>query len=474
MTRHAGLWAAYTLLFLGLLLTLAWTQAHGFISERVTVLWSKAIMQIDGAASFNSTDAFFPPLPYVLTIALQWLTNGPSVPTPFLLSAGLGAMMVIMWYRNLRDNGGISAITSLLAVTLLIMNPFFLRSLAEGPEAVLTLIGTWIFARGIVNLRLAGNAPDMMKVAVGLLIVSLSNSYGLLICLGSLPFMIIAARPSMLVASPVGYLIAMFYPVAAAILALVFISKIFDSSLMPLLTEEPVTIPIQSHLVILAGLVPMAFVAAMRNLFTPHFVMPLVATFGTVLGAYCLNSMLHVESDPILAIAPMISILAVAIRFWPPLRLREPIILVLLLLSLVLSVFSLRASPNAEARNWFFTFQGHTLKGTELTRDVSRFLQGKDGIMVDVERNPEIVPSIDDLGRFIVAGHTIYDWALEGGLSRANYILVQNPPDDAIVTDRILRRFPQLSTNEMPFYQEVFSNERWRVFERIEQMGAEQ
>jgi hypothetical protein len=474
MTRNAGFWAAFTLLFLGLLLTLAWTHAHGFISERVTVLWSKAIMQIDGAAGFNSTDAFFPPLPYVLTIALQWLTNGPSVPTPFLLSAGLGASMVIMWYRNLRYNGGISAITSLLAVILLIVNPFFLRSLAEGPEAVLTLIGTWIFARGIVNLRLAGNAPDMMKVAVGLLIVSLSNSYGLLICLGSLPFMIIAARPSMLVASPFGYLIAMFYPVVAAILALVFISKIFDSSLMPLLTEEPVTIPITSHLVILAGLVPMAFVAALRNLFTPHFVMPLIASFGTVLGAYWLNSMFYVESDPLLAIAPMLSVLVVAIRFWPPMRLQEPIILTLLLLSLILSFFSLRVSPNAEAQNWLFTFRGNNLQIADLTRDVSTFLEGNYGIMVDVERNPEIVPTIDDMGRFIVAGETTYDWALEGGFLRANYVLVKNVPKDAIVTDRILRRFPQLSTNEMPLYRQVFSNEQWRVFERIERKEADQ
>ena len=77
------------------------------------------------------------------------------------------------------------------------------------------ILGTWLFARGIVNLRLTGNAPDMMKVAVGLLVVALSDSYGLMLCLGAMPFMIVAARPSMIAASSTGYLVAMFYPVLA-------------------------------------------------------------------------------------------------------------------------------------------------------------------------------------------------------------------------------------------------------------------
>ncbi|MBB5721858.1 hypothetical protein FHS72_001470 [Loktanella ponticola] len=468
MTRHAGHWAAFILLFLGLLLTLAWAQANGFVSERVTVLWSKAIMQIDGPVGFNSTDAFFPPLPYVLSIVLQWIIGSVSVPTPFLLSAGLGAMMVMMWYSNLRYTADVSAITSVLAVALLVLNPFFLRALAEGPEAILTLIGTWIFARGIVNLRLAGNAPDMMKVAVGLLVVSLSNSYGLLICLGALPFMIVAARPSMLVSSPIGYLIAMFYPVAAAIFSLWFISMIFDSSLMPLLTEEPVSISFTTHLIILAGLAPLTFIATMRNVYTPYYFMPLLAAFGTVFGAYWLNNMFHMESDPSLAIAPMLAILVAAIRFWPPLNLREPIILVLLALSLVLSLFSLRANPEAETREWVAAVQGVPLDEYKATQDVARFLDGKDGILVDVERNPEIVPQIDDIQRLIVAGQTVYDWALEGGLLRAKYILVQNTPTDVLVTDRILRRFPELATDQMAFYDEVFANDLWRVFERNE------
>ncbi|WP_417274367.1 hypothetical protein [Celeribacter halophilus] len=468
MMRISGRLAVFVMLFPMLLLSLAWAQAHGFISARAVMLWSKAIMQVDGPASFNSTDAFFPPLPFVLSIALQWITGGTEVPIPFLLSAGLGAWLLVMWYDNLRTNGGISVLTCCLALVLLALNPFFLRVLAEGPEAVLTLIGTWIFARGIVNLRLSGNAPDMMKVAVGLLIVSLSNSYGLLIGLGALPFMVIAARPSMLVASPIGYLFAMFYPVVAAILSMAFISSVFDSALVPLLTEEPVPISLQSHLVILAGLVPVTLVAALRSLFTPHYVMPLVAAFGATFGAYLLNSVWHVESDPTLALAPMLAVLVVAIRFWPALALREPIVVALLALGVALGVVSLRANPVSETRNWVAAMQGDIIGDHAATRDLAAFLEDKDGIMVDVERNPEIVPQIDDIHRLLVSGQTIYDWALEGGRLQARYVLVPNMQGGMIEEDRILRRFPELKNGRLAFYEEVFMNDRWRVFRRIE------
>ncbi|AML50464.1 hypothetical protein [Falsihalocynthiibacter arcticus] len=466
MNRLVGHIIAFVALFLVLLATLAWAEANGFVASRVTTLWAKAIIEVDGASTFNATDAFFPPLPFMLTIALQWLTGGTSVPTPFLISAGLGTLTLIMWFGSLRFNGGVSAFTSYLAVALLALNPFFLRSLADGPENILTMIGTWIFARGIINLRLTGNAPDMMKVAVGLLIVSMSNSYGVLICLGAMPFMIVAARPSMLVASSTGYLIAMFYPVVAAALSLLFVSKIFNSSLVPLLTEDPIEISVWGHIIVLLGLTPIALVAIFRNIFIMRYFMPLIASFATILSAYFLNTFFHVEADPALAIAPMLAVVAVAIRHWPKFSLREPIIISLLALGLLLSTFSFRVGPEGETSAWVAAMQGKKLVNANLTKDVVTFLATKDGILVDIERNPEIVPAIGDMQKLIVSGQTVYDWALEGGILRANYVLVQNSANLAVVTDRILRRYPELLTDQLVQYKEVFQNARWRVFER--------
>lgn len=469
MTRLTGTLVAFVSLFLLLLMTLAWTEMHGFVSARTTELWAKAIVQVDGPAVFKSTEAFYPPLPFILTLSAQWLVADVTpVPIPFLLSAALGAALLLLWFDNLRDNGSFTALGSCIAVALLALNPFFLRSLADGPESVLTLIGTWVFARGLVNLRLTGNAPDMMKVAVGLLIVSLSNSYGLLICLGAMPFMIVAARPSMLVASPFGYLVSMFFPVLVAVVSILFVSEIFDSNLIPLLSEGEDGSAEGFPLATMLGLASVVLVVVARTVTAPRYFMPLLATFGTVLGAYLLNAVYHVESDPAVAIAPMLAVVAVAVRFWPPLKLREPIVAMLLALGAVLSVISLRVGPVEETRAWMTAFGGNPVKKSILTQDVAVFLNGKSEIMVDVEKNAELVTALGRVDNLIVAGQPMYEMAMQGAAPRSNYIVVRTGSGQTGASDRIMRRFPQLSYNGLPLYEEVFQNPEWKVFQRVE------
>ena len=306
----------------------------------------------------------------------------------------------------------------------------------------------------------------MMKVAVGLLIVALSDSYGLLIFLGAMPFMVVAARPSMLVSSPVGYLVAMFFPVLVAIVSMVFISAIFDSRLFPLLAEGATQATLRTDAIVLLGMVPTVLVLIARTIRTPRFFMPLLAAFGTVLSAFVLNEFYHIESDPVIAMAPMLAVAAVAVRFWPPLPLREPIAVTLLALGWVLSSYSFRDSPAPETREWVAAISGIPAERPSLTQDVAAFLSDKQGIMVDVERNAELVTKLGGVGNLIVAGQPGYEIAMQGALPRTRYIAVRLTAEDFRESDRVLRRFPELSGNGLPTYHEVFRNPQWRVFER--------
>ncbi|EAQ02406.1 putative membrane protein [Pseudooceanicola batsensis HTCC2597] len=468
MTRAAGWLAAALPLFLALLLWLGWTEAQGFTSADVTELWAKAIVQIDGPGQFTASDAFYPPLPYALTLALQSLPGDHAVPVPFLLSAALGAMILLLWFDNLRQMGTFRVGASLFATALLGLNPFFLRALADGPETMLTILGTWLFARGIVHLRLTGNAPDMMKVAVGLMIVALSDSYGLLISLGALPFLIVAARPSMIAASSTGYLFAMFYPVAAAVGSLFFVSMIFNSALVPQLLETPEAVPLTEHLMILSGLVPVALVAALRNLPTPGLFMPLIAAAGTVGGAYALNLGLNVEGDPLIAIAPMLGVVVTGLRFWPSGALRVPVVIALLAFGLAQSVLVMRTTAVQETRAWALAVAGRGTGADGPTQEAAAFLSGRSGILLDVERNPGMVTALGDIGGLVIAGQPAYDWALEGGLPQTRYILVPQVAEGRAVSDRVLRRFPSLARNRLSGYNEIYENGRWRVFEKTE------
>ncbi len=468
MTRTATWLAAGLPVFLALLLCLGWTEAQGFTSDDVTELWATAIVQIDGPGTFTASDAFYPPVPYALTLALQSWPGDHLVPVPFILAAVAGALILLLWFANLHRVAGMSVAGSLLAVALLGLNPFFLRALADGPETILTILGTWLFARGIVHLRLTGNAPDMMKVAVGLMIVALSDSYGLLISLGALPFLIVAARPSMITASASGYLFAMFYPVAAAIGSLYFVSLIFNSSLVPQLLETPNPVGTAEHLLILSGLGPIVIVAALRNIRTPRLFMPVMAAAGTIGGAYLLNLGLNVEGDPLIAMAPMLGVAVTALRFWPSGRLREPVIVALLAFALAQSVLIMRLTSVPETRDWARAISGQGTQADQPTQQAAAFLTGRSGIMLDVERNPDMVTTLHNVRGLLIAGQPAYDWALEGGLPQARYILVPRMAEGETVTDRVLRRFPALAQNRLSGYSEIYENSRWRVFEKTE------
>ena len=466
MTRLSNTLALALPLFLVQLLWLGWTELHGFTAQAVTQLWAKALVQTEVSVQFTATDAFYPPVPYALTLLLQPLTGASRIPTPFILSAATGTLLLMFLYRNLRLKGGYSAMGCLVLIALLAVNPYFLRALANGPETMLTLMGSWIFARGIVNLRLTGNAPDMMKVAVGLLIIALSDNYGLLISFGALPFLIIAARPSMISTSSVGYLFAMFYPVAAAIASIYFVSRLFNSALLPQLVDTPSQFPLREHIIIVSGLLSVALITTFRHLMIPRLFMPLLAVVCTMASAYFLNIFLHIEKDPVVAAIPLLATIVVGLRFWPPSRLREPVALALLSFAILQSAIAVSYTSAMETRSWARAAIGEREQSGDAARATADFLHGRSGIMLDVERNPEMVVAIGDVGNLLTAGTQTYDWALEGGLPQAPYILVPRRELSTAVADRILRRFPELTHDRLHGYDQIYENAGWRVFER--------
>ena len=462
-SRFLIIWVACSLVYLA---TLAWAEGHGFLSVDATGLWAKSIVQVDGPSVFKSTEAFYPPLPYVLTMIVQSLSGNQAPPAPSLVSAILAGLIVALWYQSLTRKGGFGAFIAAVAVGILGFNPFFLRAVADGPGTVLVVLGTWVYARGLVNLRLSGAAPDMMKVAVGLLLITVSHTYGLLIAFASMPFIVIAARPSMIAASPMGYVLAMFFPVATAIGSLFFVSAIFDSTLLP---ENPDTGVVVSYRQTLAGLVGFSvvvLVCCLRLIAVPRHSMPLIAAFGTVLGAVFINANFTAVSDPIIATAPMISVAVVAARFWPPSRLRGASVGALCLIGAIVSGWSVHTASAVPTVNWRTAMLGTVVPGRAGTRGTAEFLQTRTDIMTDVERNSELVAALGRIDDLVVAGEARYELALQSGRPTTRFIVVQHDPDSAAIQDRVLRAFERLFDDRMPGYHQVYANGNWMVFER--------
>ncbi|EYD72507.1 hypothetical protein [Limimaricola hongkongensis] len=461
----------YTVPLFGLLLLpVLWVEMHGFVSDATVQMWAKTILQVEGPQAFRGTDPFYPPLPYAVTLVVQALVPRTGIPVPLLVSAAIGALLLYAWFGNLRERGAYDRVSAGLIVALLAMNPFFLRALVNGPGTMFLLLGFWIYARGLLNLRLNGTAPDMMKVAVGLLIMPVSHGYGLMLTLGTLPFIVIAARPSMLAASSFGYIVSMFFPAVAAIGSLVFVASVLDTEIFPAGAvaagarfEFDALLPTLCALAVVAA-------ALWRTRGVPRFFLPLLAGACSLIGGAVLNLGYGLEADPVVVAAPALGLVIVAIRSWPPSGLRASVIAAVLVASVPLGLWSIRAGGGAESLRLLQAARGVAVADTRAAdRAAAAYLAGRDGVLADVERNPGLVTAMGRIDGLLVAGQTAYDVTLQGGRPRGDWIAVRHLPDAVSQPDRLLGAFPQLAEDGSPAFALRFSHAPWRIFQIIEQ-----
>ena len=458
----------WTLAAVGFLALAAWLHLNGHLPDGLVQLWSKAILHVDGPPNFKSSDSIYPPLPLVVTMLVHAAVGAGTVPVPLLVSTATAALIAALWYANMHTKGGFSIALAAAAVLLLATHPFFLVAISEGPELAFLCLGVWIFARGILNLRLSGNAPDMMKVAVGLLIIGLSSSYGLLIALGAMPFLALAARPSVFVSSPIGYVIAIVFPVACAVGSLLFVSAIFDTPLVARGAPRLEAPTLATVAIVLAVASLPALVTAFKVRALPSYTVPLLAAVGSLGVALLFDHHRPFLGEPILAAAPLVAVCAVALRLWPATTSRAPAIIALLLVSWVAAAWVVAQTDRDRIQQWASALQGEEVGTSRDAFSVAAFLQGRDDILVDAERNPDLVAALGSVDGLVVNGAPAYELTLLGGLPRHRYIVVRGDVEAPIVRDRVLRRFPRLRTQPPPGYTVALVQNDWTVLARNE------
>ncbi|MWD26393.1 hypothetical protein E0K89_002770 [Aquicoccus sp. SCR17] len=465
MTRATGFLLGWAALATALLAPLLWVEAHGFLSGAVIADWGRAILQVDGPALFRATDPLYPPLPKVLTLAVQGVAGRPGLPTPHIVSLAVGGLTLLVWFGEFRRRGRYSAPVAAALVLLLALNPVFLRALSEGPGAVFLVLGTWLYARSLLDLRQSGTAPDMMKVAIGLLVVSMAHPFGLLIAMGSLPVIVLAARPSMIAASSLGFMVSMFFPAAAAVASLLFVSLVLGSTFLALEPTPAGLAPLDElSLPLLTG--AMAVIVLARLVPAPRRMLPLLAAMAGLLGAILLNFVFRFESDPALLAAPMLGLLAAALPLSPVNRVRGAAMTAFLLLALPLNGWGLATFGAELDRRWLEAALGHDL-GDPLRREraLAAFLRDREGVLLDAERHPGLIAVLGGTRGLVIAGQTSYELAALGGRPRAGYIAVRAPEGSTGGRDRLLAAQPQLSISAPGGYRLAYQSGPWRVFE---------
>ncbi|MCA0961752.1 hypothetical protein [Salipiger bermudensis] len=463
--------ALWLLVSAAMLLPIAWVEGHGFLSSATIQMWAKAIVLTDGPAVFRATDAFFPPLPFAIVLVMQWLSGGTGIPLPHVLSAAVGGLLAVAWYHNLLNRAAYDRVSAALVVLLLLLNPIFLRALSDGPSMMFLILGAWLFFRGLVNIRLFGTAPDMMKVGLALLIATMSHELGVLFALATLPALVLAARPSLMMVSPWGYLVSMFFPVVAAVLSLFFISAVLKTDFFAVQMLSPDIAWADATFVAILCLLPVPLMVILRLLPQARFSMPLAGIVLTLAGMALLNRVYPVQPDPVLVAAPALGAIPVAARWWPRSALRALPLTALLLVSAALGGWAMGALGGPESRAWLQAARGGTVTNpVQEAAPVAAFLRDREQVFADVERHPDLVAALGHARNFIAAGDPAYDRVLFGGRPAGEFVVVGVDENAPVVRDRLLRALPRLKNNKDSRFDLVYNSENWMVY-RVNRAG---
>ena len=483
-----------TLVFLGvvagfsglLLAACAWVEGGGFLSRETLELWSRALLLDHEGFLLQQGQSFYPPLPFLLTLAVQpFVPAGP--PPPVLVSCLLGGLMAATWRADLRERGDVGRLASLAIVALLVLNPLFLRCVAEGPAQVLLVIGVWTVGRGFFSLRLSGSAHDMMRFALGLLILAFSHRYGMMLVLAAFPFASVAARPSLLTSSPHGYLVALFFPVAGAAFAYLFLGAVFSDGLVETLLSPPGRAGADQALqgwqaaawrLCLALCVAPAVLGALAAArATARLALPMAATAATVVAAALLDLAYGYQPELALALAPMLTAAFVAIRYWPTKRGRTPAALALSLVGVFGGALTLGLSTAPGASAW----RAAALSPAPVTLlaevgEVAAFLRGRDDLMMDPQASPELVVALGGPPGVVTPGDPRFERALARGRPASAWVAVRAEGLPAGRPDAVARAFGAALGPESPTYELVLRQEDWRIYRRrtlpLMQMGG--
>lgn len=317
----------------------------------------------------------------------------------------MGGLLAVSWYYNLLNRAAYDRVSAALVVVLLVLNPIFLRALSEGPSMMCLILGAWLYFRGLVNIRLFGTAPDMMKVALGLLVATMSHELGVLFALATLPGLVLAARPSLLAVSPSGYLVSMFFPVVAAVLSLFFVSAVLKTNFFAVQLLAPDSGWAGATFLALLCLLPVPVMVFLRLFMQARFSMPLGGIMLTLVGMALLNRVYPVEPDPVLVAAPALGAIPVAARWWTRTALRSTPLAALMLLSAMLGVWSLGTLGGPQSRAWLQAARGQAVPNPVAeAAQVAAFLRGRADVLADVERHPDLVAALGNAANFIAAG----------------------------------------------------------------------
>jgi hypothetical protein len=469
-------------LFLGVQMRML---ASGYVSLPTQRVWGEAIAITDRQWPISVLTTAYPPLPVQLTVLTEFLLGRSTIPSPLLVAVVLGALVALLWLRSFRMAGhGLRP--ALFFTIVLIVHPFFLWLLSEGPAGLVLILGSFLLARGLFRIRARGSVVDAMTIGVALAVLAAAHPIGLALGFASIPFLALAMPPDLVARSAIGTYLSVLFPWIFAVLALAFLNLIFNGEpwrfLDPTVAsavsidEATGTLPAPLDLVDLfrsfaQGLVaaiiamPVILLVLVETSQRLPLLMPTLAIIGISVSAAAFAHAYGATPEPTLALTPLVGFVAAGVAAWPNDTRKQVLLGIFLLLGLAGGSILALGWRAPELVRWRDAMLGAPQAATGAAAIIGARLAGVNDVLIDGELAPEIIAGRRSaVGLILPRDDRFHILALSGQLD-ASHVVVSNPEwfGDR---DRVNRAFPRLYAHGAPGYVQAFEGAGFRVYRR--------
>ncbi len=459
---------------------------HGFLPNDAISLWAGAIIAGDGQISIGRIVAAYPTIPFLATAALEYIAPA-GTPTPALLAATLIGLLAGIWFVALRGVG-LSLVVAGAATAMLIFHPALLRAAIGGPSEMLVAVSLFVLANALFDLRARGAAPEVMVVALMLLVLAFSHPMGAAIACAAVPYLVFAVRPALVANSAFNVVIALIFPTLFSVAAFAYVSWVFPGSGWSFYAAPAESLAAWSagvtdlfgggftgvdaldaafaFIIALALGAPLALATVWHIRRRQPLVAPAIVLAAATVTAAAISVATGWFGDPaaVAVAAPVLS--AVMLIRIPEARAPRGRMLTLLALGWLGGALALAlVDPRAVAQLGSAGLQGDRNRLEAL--NLGHAIAGRDGILVDTDNAPAVVVGRGDAVGLLSPGDERFFLALLFGRLNAHFVAVPDPQTAAGQQDRINRSFPSLFRLGRPDYRLVYRNTSWRLYERI-------
>jgi hypothetical protein len=458
-------------------------QSLGFISRYDLDLWGRAMLANAGLISTGDMVTSYPPLRYVAAMGLDAVFPALGWTNIALLSALLGGGLAASWFAAFRVRGfGIAR--AALVTLLLVANPLFLRTVAEGGGFVVLQVGVWLLALGMLNLRRANRVNDTILVALGLGIIAFSHPFGLAVAFAALPFLALVIPSEQLDKSPLSVFLMLLFPVLFSIAGFLYINWIFTNDPFNFVTttsrdSASIGFPVNGGLatngaigaaLAAGGILAVCPVGVMMWVRTRKQVplhLALLALGGTLLAATALASGFGIAPDLGLTVGLAVAVAAACVAMWPKGVERSRTILLALLGGLIGGGIVAAIDRSGETARWRDAMLGQVVgpSNPELAR-LGQVLRGEDDILFDAESAPIVVAERGSVDGISSASSETFQMKVLLRDFNDNVLVVRSSRS-SVGSDRLGRALPTLFDDGMPGYRLLFDGATWRAYKAI-------